>query len=93
MWFCTKKCKIKKVNLYLSKDQFGRYEICFTEDNHSYMSNICAKNYQIQTLWQLRARYWFFKVLRIAHIHKNCNSLSIVILKDIIIFKTNASAL
>ena len=40
------------------KNPFRRNEICFAEDNHDYMSNMCDRNSQIQTLIkQLLVKY------------------------------------
>ena len=44
-WFCNKKRKIGKGNLYLTKNGLGRNDISYAEDYHSYMSNICAKEF------------------------------------------------
>ena len=41
--FALKKCKIGKGNLYSTKNQFGRKQICCAEDNHNYVSNMCEK--------------------------------------------------
>ena len=40
-----KKCKTVKRNLYLTKNRFGGNEICYAEENHSYMSNMCANEF------------------------------------------------
>ena len=42
-WFCAKKRKIGKGNMKLIKIWLGRNENCCAEDNHNYMSNMCAK--------------------------------------------------
>ena len=34
-----------KGNLYLTKNQFGRNEICRAEDNPNYMSKMCEKEF------------------------------------------------
>ena len=43
-WFYAKKCKIGKGNLYATKNWVCRNEIYCAEDNHSYMSNMCANS-------------------------------------------------
>ena len=43
--FAQKKCTNGKGNLYLTKNQFGRNKICYTEGNHGYISNMCAKEF------------------------------------------------
>ena len=40
--FVLKIRKIGKENLYLTKNQFERYEICCVKDNHNYMRT-CVK--------------------------------------------------
>ena len=44
-WFCSEKRKIGKGNLYLTKSQFDRNEICCAEDIHNYRSNMCEKEF------------------------------------------------
>ena len=45
-WFCSKKTrKIGKGNLYLTKNQLSRNEICCVLDNYNYMSNMCEKEF------------------------------------------------
>ena len=61
-WFCSEKRKIGKGNLYLTKNQFGRNEICCAEDNHNNIRTMCEKNSQIRTLIkELSAKYRFSK--------------------------------
>ena len=43
--FTVKKHKIRKGNLYLTKNRFERNEIWFAEDDHSFMCHICAKGF------------------------------------------------
>ena len=31
--------------MYLTRNQLSRNELCCTEDNHGYMSSVCAKEY------------------------------------------------
>ena len=75
-----KKRKIRKGNLYFTKNQSVRNEIRCAEDGHSYMSKMCAKEFSDFKLIikQLLAKYWFFKELpQISYTHKKCNFLSI----------------
>ena len=48
-WHCHFGLKDAKLggptNLYLTKNQFGRKEICYAEDNHNYMSNTYEKEF------------------------------------------------
>ena len=55
--FMLKKWKIRKGNLFLTKNWLERNQISFAEDNKSYMSNICAKEFsrfelQLSSYWQ-----------------------------------------
>ena len=51
-WFCAKKHKNGEGNLYLPKDRLCINEIFCAEDNCSYMSNMCAKEYSDLNLHQ-----------------------------------------
>ena len=42
-WFYSKKCKIRKGNLYLTENWLSRNKMWCTADNHYYMCHICAK--------------------------------------------------
>ena len=61
-----KEREIGKGNMYISN------QICCAEYNHSHMSNISEKNFQIRTLIkQLLVKYHFFKKLpQISYINK-----------------------
>ena len=43
--FAIKKRKIGKGNLYLTKNQNSRNEICCVEDYFNYISNMCKKEF------------------------------------------------
>ena len=43
--FALKKRKIGKRNMYLTKNQFGRNEICCAKDSHNYMSNMYEEEF------------------------------------------------
>ena len=73
-WFCSKKCKIGKENLYVTKNQLKRNQNCCVEDNHNYMSNMGEKEFSDSNLKKLLAKYQFFKKLpQISHIHNYHN--------------------
>ena len=44
-WFCGKKCKIGKGNLYLTENRLSWNEMCCASDNHNYMCHTCAKEF------------------------------------------------
>ena len=75
MWFCAKRRKIGKGNLYLTENRFGRNAIYFAKDNHNHMSNMCAKelsglNFDLAVTGQKNR--FFKKLTEISHIHKKC---------------------
>ena len=72
-WFCAQKREIGKGNLKLTKIRPGINEFCCTEDDHNYLSNMCAKK---KILSFELAKHWFFKILpQIQKIHQNFNFL------------------
>ena len=44
---------MRKGNLYLTKNQFGRSNICFAEDNHNYMSNMCENEFSAEVIGKI----------------------------------------
>ena len=44
-WFCGKKCKIGKGNLYLTENRLSWNEMCCASDNHNYMCHTWAKEF------------------------------------------------
>ena len=44
-WFCGKKRKIGKGNLYLTENRLSWNEMCCASDNHYYMCHTCAKEF------------------------------------------------
>ena len=72
-WFCAKKCKIGDENLYLTKNCFGRNEICCKIITVIWVT--CARI--LRFVLQLRAHWQNMEFSRncpqISHIHKNCH--------------------
>ena len=44
-WFCGKKHKIGKENLYLTENRLSWNVMCCASDNHNYMCHTCAKEF------------------------------------------------
>ena len=44
-WFCGKKCKVGKENLYLTENRLSWNEMCCASDNHNYIRYTCAKEF------------------------------------------------
>ena len=44
-WFCGKKHKIGKGNLYWTENQLSWNEMCCASNNHNYMCHTCAKEF------------------------------------------------
>ena len=56
-WFCGKKRKIGKGNLYLTENRLSWNVMCCASDNHNYMCHTCAKEFlkfelQLRSYWQ-----------------------------------------
>ena len=56
-WFCGKKRKIGKGNLYLTENRLSWNVMCCASDNHNYMCHTCAKEIfefelQLRSYWQ-----------------------------------------
>ena len=56
-WFCGKKRKIGKGNLYLTENPLSWNVMCCASDNHNYMCHTCAKEFfrfelQSRSYWQ-----------------------------------------
>ena len=56
-WFCGKKRKIGKGNLYLTENRLSWNVMCCASDNYNYMCHTCAKEFfefelQLKSYWQ-----------------------------------------
>ena len=78
-WFYSKKCKIWKRNLYLTKNRFSRNEIWCAVVNHNDMYDICAKGFlDSYFCWPVIDKISFFmKLPQILH----TPTIKIVVLK------------
>ena len=78
-WFCGKKRKIGKGNLYLTENGLSWNVMCCASDNHNYMRHTCAKEFLNRaSIKKLLTKYQIFTILpQISHFHKFRNFSSI----------------
>ena len=77
-------------NLYLTKNQYGRNEICCVEDYHKYMSNMREKEFscsdfdsegigKISIFQEISPNFIYFHKIR------NCSSIIVIFLEQLLL--------